>query len=374
MERNTKILMVGALSLALIVGLAVGVFAANGVAMLLGGVSQATQSGDGATIRNNSAGNLEQSAAPLPTALPGQATDQPVVAVVKRASPAVVTVINIQRNGRGSGSGVIISQDGYIVTNNHVVEDANALRVIFADGSRRDAKLIGTDPLNDLAVIQVDGSIPGVMSLGNSDALQPGETVVAIGSPLGDYRNTVTVGVVSALNRTVGSDSPEGLIQTDAAINSGNSGGPLINLRGEVIGINTLVVRNNQIGAPVEGLGFAVPSNTVRAVSEQLIATGKVLHPYLGITYTQIDADVAIQRDLSVQQGALINEVVARGPAAQAGVRSGDIFTAINGKPIDGSTSLRRVMMQYRPGETIKVDLLRNGRTISVNITLGVRP
>jgi 2-alkenal reductase len=306
--------------------------------------------------------------------LPVQQTDQPVVAVVKRASPAVVTVINVQQRGRASGSGVIINSDGYVVTNNHVVEGQQSLTVIFADGSRRQARLVGTDPLNDLAVIRVTGNIPGALPLGDSDALQPGETVVAIGSPLGDYRNTVTVGVVSALNRSLGGDSPEGLIQTDAAINNGNSGGPLINLRGEVIGINTLVVRSNNSGAPVEGLGFSVPSNTVKTVSDQIIANGRVDHPYLGIGYTQIDPDVAALRDLPVQQGALLTDVQAAGPAGKAGLRTGDIIVAIGGVKLDASTSLRQLLLKYRPGQTVTIDVLRSGRSLAVNVNLGSRP
>jgi 2-alkenal reductase len=306
--------------------------------------------------------------------LPAQQTDQPIVAVVKRASPAVVTVINVQQRGRSSGSGVIISGDGYVVTNNHVVEGQQSLTVIFADGSRRQARLVGTDPLNDLAVIRVTGNIPGTLPLGNSDALQPGETVVAIGSPLGDYRNTVTVGVVSALNRSLGGDSPEGLIQTDAAINNGNSGGPLINMRGEVIGINTLVVRSNNSGAPVEGLGFSVPSNTVKTVSDQIIANGRVDHPYLGIGYTQIDPDVAALRDLPVQQGALLTDVQANGPAGKAGLRTGDIIVAISGVKLDASTSLRQLLLKYRPGQTVTIDVIRNGRPLAVNVNLGSRP
>ena len=311
------------------------------------------------------------------------AGDTSVVSVVKQSSPAVVTVINTlgstRRNGqsiaqRASGSGVIIKAEGYIVTNNHVVEGQQSLAVIFADGTRQDAILVGTDPLNDLAVLKVSGKIPGYLPLGDSDALQPGETVIAIGSPLGNFKNSVTVGVVSALNRTVG-DSPEGLVQTDAAINSGNSGGPLINMHGEVIGINTLVVRNENMGsAPVEGMGFAIPSSTVRLVSEQLISNGKIDHPFLGVSYIQLDPDVAATQGLSVQQGALLNEVDPSGPAGQAGVRNGDIIVSINGAALNDSTSLRRILMQYTPGEQVKLKVLRNGKAQEFTVKLGTRP
>lgn len=311
------------------------------------------------------------------------AGDTSVVSVVKQSSPAVVTVINTlgssRRNGqniaqRASGSGVIIKAEGYIVTNNHVVEGQQSLAVIFADGTRQDATLVGTDPLNDLAVLKVSGKVPGYLPLGDSDALQPGETVIAIGSPLGNFKNSVTVGVVSALNRTVG-DSPEGLVQTDAAINSGNSGGPLINMHGEVIGINTLVVRNeNQGSAPVEGMGFAIPSSTVRLVSAQLISNGKIDHPFLGVSYIQLDPDVAATRGLSVQQGALLNEVDPSGPAGKAGVRNGDIIVSIDGNVLNDSTSLRRILMQYTPGDQVKLKVLRNGKTQEFMVTLGTRP
>ncbi|MDZ4719150.1 MAG: trypsin-like peptidase domain-containing protein [Roseiflexaceae bacterium] len=392
MDRDIKVLFIGSLLVALIAGTIMGAIAGGGAAMFLAGQKPTPASTPQAVAaRVAAAPATAQPQTDLPTtttlapATPAappqpQAGDQPIVAVVKSASPAVVTVINtLGNNGpgganRASGSGAIIDKNGYIVTNNHVVEGEVSLAVIFADGSRRPAQLIGTDPLNDLAVIKVDGQVPGVIALGDSDALQPGETVVAIGSPLGDYRNTVTVGVVSALNRSVGGDSPEGLIQTDAAINSGNSGGPLINLRGEVVGINTLVVRSNQSGAPVEGLGFSIPSNTVKNISAQLIASGKVEHPFLGITYTQIDPDLAALRDLPVQEGALISEVTPRGPARQAGLQAGDIILSINDAKLDGTTSLRQILVQYKPGQTIKLHVLRNGQDKTFDLTLGTRP
>jgi 2-alkenal reductase len=382
MDRSIKILFVGSLLVALIAGTIMGAIAGGGAALFMNGHQPATNT-QVVAARVAAAPTTSQPQSDLPpvaAAPQPQPGDQPIVAVVKSASPAVVTVINTLGDNspggasRASGSGVIIDSDGHIVTNNHVVEGEASLNVIFADGSRRPAQLIGTDPLNDLAVLQVEGSVPGMIALGDSNTLQPGETVVAIGSPLGDYRNTVTVGVVSALNRSVGGDSPEGLIQTDAAINSGNSGGPLINLRGEVVGINTLVVRANQSGAPVEGLGFSIPSNTVKNISAQLIATGKVEHPFLGISYTQIDPDLAAMRDLPVQQGALINEVTPRGPAGQAGISTGDIILSINDAKLDGASSLRQLMQQYKPGQTITLHVLHNGQDTAIDLTLGTRP
>lgn len=307
-----------------------------------------------------------------------------MVEAVKRVAPAVVTVTVEGSTGRGSGSGVIIRNDGYIITNNHVVDGGQRYFVLFADGTRRQARLVGTDSLNDIAVLKVDGEVPGVAQIGDSAALQPGETVLAIGSPLGNFRNTVTAGVVSALNRSVPGSGMEGLIQTDAAINSGNSGGPLINLKGEVVGINTMVVRNDfgfGSSAPVEGLGFAVPSSIFANVADQIIATGQVRYPFLGITYLMIDGEVAAQYNLPVQNGAFISSglngqsaVLPDTAAAQAGLREGDIITAVNGQRLDANTSLRQLLLQYRPGDTVELTILRNGKEQNVKVTLGERP
>jgi S1-C subfamily serine protease len=327
--------------------------------------------------------------APAPSAPAAQSapssTSEAMIAAVQQVAPAVVTVLSSGSQGSGSGSGVIVSADGFIVTNNHVVESARQLAVVFADSSRRPAELIGTDPLNDIAVLRVEGDLPGVAAIGDSAALMPGEQVLAIGSPLGNFRNTVTAGVVSALNRSVG--SMEGLIQTDAAINSGNSGGPLINLRGEVVGINTLVVRNDLAGglgmgaAPVEGLGFAVPSSIFRGVADQLVTTGEVRYPFLGVRYLPIDGSIAAELSLPVQNGALIQagpggqSAITPGSAAdRAGLQDGDIITGINDARIDANTSLRQLLLQYRPGDTVNLLVLRDGTERAVEVTLGERP
>jgi 2-alkenal reductase len=292
-------------------------------------------------------------------------------------APAVVTVLSDSSSGNGSGSGVVISQDGYIITNHHVVDEANNLAVVFADSTRQDATLIGSDPLSDIAVIQVSGGVPAVAAVGNAEALMPGEMVMAIGSPLGNFRNTVTAGVVSALNRSVA--NLEGLIQTDASINRGNSGGPLVNLRGEVVGINTLVVR----GAPgssvfggdqAEGLGFAVPSSIFNNVSQQLIATGEMKYPYIGIRYSQIDGDIAAQEGLTVQNGALVADVEPGTPAEQAGLQPNDIITAVNGVSLAQENSLRYMLTQFQPGDTVELTVLRNGEEIKIPLTLATRP
>lgn len=399
MERGTKYALIFGMIITLLIGVVGGALAGGGVAWYIAQqqiARVAAQPSAPVAVPVSAPASLPApTAAPAPTAgLTRQTGDSSVVAAVQQVSPAVVTVVNTlasgsqssglpfqvpgQQNGqpqRSSGSGVIISTDGYILTNNHVIEGQQSLSVILFDGSRRDARLVGADPLMDLAVLKIDGEMPGVATLGDSDALQPGETVIAIGSPLGDFRNTVTVGVVSALNRSIGGDAPEGLIQTDAAINSGNSGGPLINLRGEVVGINTLVVRGSGLGsAPAEGLGFAVPSATAKRVSDQLIANGKVVYPYLGVRFGTIDAMLALDNDLPVSAGALIAAVESGGPAARAGLRAGDIITGVGGTKLGQSQSLRSLLLEYQPGDTITLDVLRDGKPLSLDITLGTRP
>ncbi|NBU63700.1 MAG: PDZ domain-containing protein [Chloroflexia bacterium] len=301
--------------------------------------------------------------------------------VVAKVAPAVVTVINrlstnnmMGQSASGSGSGAIISPDGYIITNHHVIDGNASLDVIFSDGTQRTAELVGDDPSMDLALIKVSGPIDAYLPIGDSDALRQGETVIAIGSPLGEFKNSVTVGVVSALNRNLGDNAPEGLIQTDAAINSGNSGGPLLNLRGEIIGINTLVVRGDTLNASAEGLGFAVPANIVRRVSDQLIATGQVLYPFLGVKYGMINADIAKQNQLSVQQGAYVTSVVDGGPVGKAGLQAGDIITSFEGIKLGQQASLRGVLLQYKPGDVVKLTVLRNNQTMEFTVTLGERP
>ncbi|MGB8648182.1 MAG: trypsin-like peptidase domain-containing protein [Anaerolineae bacterium] len=327
--------------------------------------------------------------------------DSAVIDVSKKASPAVVTVINtlqaqpttgrrtrpVPTNPFGNpngpttpstniaeGSGVIIDTQGHIITNNHVVDGAQKLDVVYADGTKVSAKLIGADAISDLAVLQVSGNVPATLSLGDSNALQIGETVVAIGSPLGSYRGSVTVGIVSGLNRSVDGSGQDGLIQTDAAINHGNSGGPLVNLAGQVVGINTLVVRDTQSGDVAEGLGFAIPSNVVSSVVNQLIAQGKVSYPFIGVTYNQINPQSAAELNLSIQQGVIVQDVSPGTPAASAGIQANDVITAIDGTLIDESHSLRSILYQHQVGDTVTLTVMRNGQTLSVKLTLAARP
>ncbi len=253
-----------------------------------------------------------------------------ITQAVQKVGSAVVTVIGTipgQSNffGQGgdqtvSGSGFFISDKGYILTNNHVVEGTKDVSIILADGSEQKVTIVGTDPYSDIAILKTDGKVPAVASLGNSDKLQPGESVIAIGSPLGDFKNTVTVGVVSATGRSIDTGQGyqvENLIQTDAAINHGNSGGPLVNLAGEVIGINTLIVRDTGNGDVAEGLGFAIPMNTAQAVAQQIIQKGYFSRPYMGISFQPISPAIADRYSLPAQWGVYITKVSAGSPAEQ---------------------------------------------------------
>ncbi len=309
--------------------------------------------------------------------------DSAVVEAVRTVKPAVVTVINtMQASPRGfrgssvaptaSGSGVIIDPNGYIVTNNHVIDGASKLQVIYADGTKADATLVGTDAVMDIAVIKVDGKVPATASFGDSGALEPGQVAIAIGSPLGDFRGTVTVGVVSGLNRTVGNE--QGLIQTDAAINNGNSGGPLVNSLGQVIGINTLVVRSSNSGNVAEGLGFAIPSNLVRELANQLITGGKVEHPYLGVSYQMLDSQVASDLNMNVTEGAAVMSIESGSAAEKAGLQERDVIVALDGQKIDADHSLMSALFTHKPGDRVNLTVLRNGRQVQLTLTLGVRP
>lgn len=308
-----------------------------------------------------------------------------ITTAVEEVSPAVVTVagsvpgqrtfFGINPDQQVSGSGVIISADGYVLTNNHVVENTQQLAVILADGSQVDARLVGTDIYADLAVLKVDAEVPAVAVLGNSDNLKPGETVIAIGSPLGDFKNSVTVGVVSATGRVIDTGRGyqiEDLIQTDAAINQGNSGGPLVNLAGEVIGINTLVVRGSGFGGAIaEGLGFAIPVNTARAVAEQIIEKGYFARPYLGIRWQAITPRIAAAYNLPVEYGAFVSDVVPGGPAERAGLMAGDIITRVGDVPIDETHSFINALFSGAPGETLSLEIVREGQVLELEVTLG---
>lgn len=319
--------------------------------------------------------------------LPAVDIETAVTQAVEKVSPSVVTVINnltevrrgffgsqrIQR--RGSGSGVIVSKDGYIITNNHVVEGFNSLEVILSDGKTLPAEFIGGDKFADVAVIKVDGSWNNYAQLGNSDILKPGESVIAMGSPLGEFQNTVTVGVVSALGRSIETAqqfSMEDLIQTDAAINRGNSGGPLVNLAGQVVGINTLIVRGSGYSGDIaEGLGFSIASNTVDAVAKQLIAQGYVARPYLGINWLPINPPMAERYSLPVKWGVYISEISQSSPAYKGQLRVGDIITKIGDEEVNEKNPFINILLKHKPGDKVKVKYYRNDDEKTSMVTLG---
>jgi 2-alkenal reductase len=324
-----------------------------------------------------------QDATPTENTLPASG-DMTAVDVVDRVASAVVTVINQQMAQElnqiapaGSGTGFIIDDQGHIVTNHHVVEGGEQFEVIFADGETRPATLIGSDSVSDLAVVKIEGEVPNVVPLGDSDALKPGQTVLAIGSPLGDFTNTVTQGVVSATNR----DFPDpragnytNLIQHDAAINPGNSGGPLFNLAGEVVGVNTLGIPIDASGQPVQGLFFAIPSNTVARITQILMDEGRVIYPYIGVSSTPVTLQIAARENLPVDHGALVTRVSPGTPAEEAGIQEGDVILAIDGQEIDAQDALIDVLFAHRPGDTVDVTIQRGDEEITLEVTLGERP
>ncbi|MBE9007186.1 trypsin-like peptidase domain-containing protein [Fortiea sp. LEGE XX443] len=272
-----------------------------------------------------------------------------------------------QRVERGSGSGFIMSSSGQILTNSHVVDGADTVTVTLKDGRTFDGKVLGEDPVTDVAVIKIQANNLPTISLGNSDALQPGEAVIAIGNPLG-LNNTVTSGIISATGRSssdIGaSDKRVDYLQTDAAINPGNSGGPLLNARGQVIGMNTAILRGAQ------GLGFAIPINTVQKIAQQLITQGRVDHPYLGVQMVTLTPEIK-QRinnrfgdriNLTAEKGVLLVNIVPRSPAAAAGLRPGDVIQRINNQPVTKVEEVQRLVENSQIGSPLRVEVERNGQ------------
>ncbi len=272
---------------------------------------------------------------------------------------------------RGLGSGVIVSSGGYILTNNHVVQDAEKLTVVMSDRKKYPAKIIGTDPQTDVAVIKIEAKDLPVVSLGNSDNVKVGQWVIAVGNPF-QLLHTVTAGIISAKGRSsVGLADYEDFIQTDASINPGNSGGALADLDGNVIGINTAI--SSPSGGNV-GIGFAIPINMARHVMDELIDKGKISRGYLALVPQDLDENLAKALKLKSTEGALIGEVTAGGPADKAGIKSGDVITAVNGKPVRNSTELRTAVAEAHPGSAARITLLREGREMNLTVTLGERP
>ena len=277
----------------------------------------------------------------------------------------------------GLGSGVIYDAQGYLITNNHVVEGANAIDVVLADGTRLDAILVGRDPSIDIAVVKIDPTkVPAVATLGDSDKIKPGQRVIAIGSPEA-LENTVTEGIISGTNRTIQADpvtSYVGLIQTDAAINHGNSGGPLLDAGGIVIGINTLGIRDEQ----AEGLNFAIPINRVKQAAQTIVTKGGgsvvITRAYLGVNFVALDKVKAQQYGTKVTDGAYITDIDSGSPAEKAGLKKGDVITAVNGTKLDARTMLGDILSAAKPGDKAAFTVDRSGTSVSVTATLVERP
>jgi 2-alkenal reductase len=347
-------------------------------------------------------------ATPQPTALPlvvATATPLPqqdyesleleerlLVNLVQRVGPSVVHIQITTATGSGSGSGFFYDREGHIVTNNHVVEDAETIRVVLADGSQVAAEVVGTDPDADLAVIRVDAPADLVVpaELGDSSKVQVGQWAIAIGNPFGLER-TVTRGIISALGRVFPQESGfsiANLIQTDAAINPGNSGGPLLDLRGRVIGVNTMIISESGASA---GLGFAIPVNIVKKVAPALIKDGFYAHAWLGIQGYTITPELVEALGLPVERGALVGTVTASGPADKAGLRGGrrtvrvpgylepvqaggDIIVGIDGNRVTGMDSLISYLDFTEAGQVVVLDVIRGTERLSIRVTLGQRP
>ena len=314
-----------------------------------------------------------------------------IASVVERVAPAVVQIIATTQDqnifgqsvdSTSQGSGVFFSEEGYILTNNHVVENASSVRIVLVSRERVDAEVVGTDPTTDLAVLKIDPEEVEdliIATLGDTNAMRIGDWVLAIGSPLG-FQGTVTVGIISAKGRSLQIDqnSPylNDLVQTDAVINPGNSGGPLLNLAGEVIGINTAIIRgsigNNQ---EAEGIGFAVSMGTAIPVSEQLIENGRVVRPRIGVQILDVTPVTAAERDLSVDEGVLILAVTPGGPADRAGIEADDVIVLVDNIPVSSTTELVRLLLtDYLVGDTVRVSVVRSAVTLNFDMTLAEVP
>jgi serine protease Do len=282
-----------------------------------------------------------------------------------------------EQPAKALGSGVIVSGEGYIVTNNHVVSKATQIEVILSDHRNFKGKVVGADPQTDLAVVKIEAQNLPVVPFGDSGQLKVGDTVMAFGNPFEQYF-TMTRGIVSALGRSLaGGDKLEDFIQTDAAINPGNSGGALVNVRGQVIGINTAILSGNS-GPGGEGsfigIGFAIPSNTAKHVMEDLIKTGKVTRGYLGVTIGVLSPDLAKQFKIPDTSGALVQDVSPGGPADKAGLKNGDVIRKLNGQTVEGNGQLTAMVTNLSPGADVKLDIIRDGQPMAIRVTLGERP
>ena len=318
-----------------------------------------------------------------------------VIDVAKKVSPAVVSITSKavtsgffggQQESDGAGTGMIVASDGLIMTNRHVVDDPTAnYTVVTSDGKTYAAKVVSKDTINDVAFVRITASNLPVVELADSGTVKVGQRVVAIGNALGQYQNTVTDGIISGLSRgvTAGDGSATGgsteqlqnLLQTDAAINPGNSGGPLVNLDGQVVGMNTAVAGQAQ------NIGFAIPVNEVKPLIDSVKSQGRIVRPYLGVRYLPLDQQVATQNSLSVSNGAWVQAsdaqnpgVVAGSPAEKAGIKDGDIITKVGNDTIDATHSLQSLVGKYKVGDKVNVIVLRSGKTMTLSVTLEAAP
>ena len=312
--------------------------------------------------------------------------EEDIASVAEKVSPSVVSITTKSQSAspyfgtqeeEGAGTGIIVSKDGYILTNKHVIDGASTVGVVLADGTTHtDVKVLGTDPLNDVAFLKVNdvSNLPAA-ELGDSTSVRIGQKVVAIGNSLGQYQNTVTSGIISGTGRPISAQSGNSvesltdLLQTDAAINPGNSGGPLLNLKGQVIGINTAIAQDAQ------GIGFSIPINSAKGILKGVLAGGEVKRAYMGVNFVPITADVAQHYNLSVKKGAYVyngdqSAVVPGGPGDKAGIKDKDIITKVGGIEVGDRGGIASLVGEYAPGDTIQLTILRNGQTLTLNVTL----
>ncbi|MFA5954500.1 MAG: trypsin-like peptidase domain-containing protein [Patescibacteria group bacterium] len=321
-----------------------------------------------------------------------RATDTPspeesaIVSIIAHSLPSVVSIVGVQDQGQtssvvGRGSGFVVSKDGLILTNKHVVEQPNlTYRIFFDDGRKFTAKVVARDPLNDIAILKIPGNNFTSLALGNSDNVKIGQTTIAIGNSLGAYENSVTKGIVSGLGRfinasndlTGSTETIEDAIQTDAAINQGNSGGPLLNSRGEVMGINTAIVLQGR------GVGFAIPINLAKNAISSYQKNGRIVEPYLGVRYVSINAEFQETNKLRYDYGAMVSSgtdarspsVIAGSPAAIGGLQDGDIILSVNNVLIRGKNTLRDIITTHKPGDKLTLVVARAGSVLNIVVTL----
>ncbi|MDD3773762.1 MAG: trypsin-like peptidase domain-containing protein [Patescibacteria group bacterium] len=302
----------------------------------------------------------------------------------KIIAPSVVSIVTLSNvtnlfgqkiQQQGGGSGIVVSSDGLILTNKHVANDSNAQYTIFlADGKSYSATVKSVDPLNDLAILKIEVSGLKAAELGDSNDLQIAQNVIAVGFALGEFKNTVTAGIISGFDRAIEAENEklEGMLQTDAAINSGNSGGPLVNMAGQVIGINTAVASS------AENIGFAIPINLAKKAIEDVKKYGRIRRPFIGVHYVEITPQIAKANNLGIDHGALVYSndpgiiaVVPSGPAAKAGVKEGDIIISLNKEKIDSGYSLNSLLQKYSPGDKVEITFFRDGKEHKANLILG---